>query len=70
MPQTFKNQQLENHIKSAWQTLEIDPTLVRPERTDERDDELDMMNQKSIISNQTSSSPNKKVSAEAQRILE
>ena len=71
MPQVFKNQQLENKIASAWVTEEIDPTLVRPEPTDERDDELDMMNQKSVLSNQTSSSPNKKVlSAEAQRILE
>lgn len=62
---------MENKISSAWVNEEIDPTLVRPEPTDEKDEDLDMANQKSVLSGQTSSSPNKKVlSAEAQRILE
>ena len=73
MPQEYKSQQLEDKIRDAWNNIMIDPQLVRRAGSQSGDNEdlTANRNHQSLLSGNTSSSPNKKaISAEAQRILD
>jgi len=71
-PAEFSKTQLNEKIKGAWHNIAIDPRLIREQGSGLDEDDLDVTRlQKSVISANTSSSPNKKaVSLEAQRILD
>lgn len=73
VPQEYKSQQLEDKIRDAWKNIMIDPQLVRRAGSQSGDNEdlTANRNHQSLLSGNTSSSPNKKaISAEAQRILD